>query len=213
MLTLNGKKMAKSTGNNILPSELFSGSNSILSKAFSPDVARFFMLQAHYRSVLDLSNDALEAAEKGYKRLIQGIELLADIPTSKTSSIDVSKHISTYYDAMNDDFNSPVLIAQLFETVKIIHRVKLGEDSFTENDIEKLHKAVHCFVYDVLGLTLAHEQGDNVYLDKALSVLIDLREKARADKDFATADRIRDELLAKGIQLKDGKEGTTYDLS
>jgi cysteinyl-tRNA synthetase len=114
---------------------------------------------------------------------------------------------------MNDDFNSPVLIAQLFETVKIIHRVKLGEDSLTENDIEKLHKAVHCFVYDVLGLTLAHEQGDNVYLDKALSVLIDLREKARADKDFATADRIRDELLAKGIQLKDGKEGTTYDLS
>ena len=213
MLTLNGKKMAKSTGNNILPNELFNGSNPILSKAFSPDVARFFMLQAHYRSILDLSNDALEASEKGYKRLIQGIELLADLPMSNKSSVDVNTHISSYYDAMNDDFNSPILIAQLFETVKLIHRVKQGEETLTKSDLEKLNKAVHHFVLDVLGLTLVSDQNEDTYLDKALSVLIDLREQARSNKDFATADRIRDELLAKGIQLNDGKDGTTYGLS
>ncbi|MGB0274910.1 MAG: cysteine--tRNA ligase [Flavobacteriaceae bacterium] len=213
MLTLNGKKMAKSTGNNILPNELFSGSNPVLSKAFSPDVARFFMLQAHYRSILDLSSDALEAAEKGYKRLIQGIELLSDLPISNKSSVDINAHIDTYYAAMNDDFNSPVLIAQLFETVKLIHRLKKGEETLTATDVEKLSNSVHGFVFDVLGLTLTTKEEDNTYLDKALSVLIDLREQARANKDFATADRIRDELLAKGIQLKDGKDGTTYGLS
>ncbi len=213
MLTLNGKKMAKSTGNNILPSELFDGTNSILSKAFSPDVARFFMLQAHYRSVLDLSSDALEASEKGYKRLVQGIDLLAALPKSSTSSFDVDSHIDSYYAAMNDDFNSPVLIAQLFETVKQIHRVQQGDESLTGVDIEKLHKAVCSFVYDVLGLTLQTKEATNSYLDKALEVLIEMREQARANKDFETADRIRDELFAKGIQLKDGKDGTSYDLS
>ena len=213
MLTLNGKKMAKSTGNNILPNELFEGSNPVLSKAFSPDVARFFMLQAHYRSILDLSSAALEAAEKGYKRLIQGVELLDDLPESDTSSADVNTHISNYYAAMNDDFNSPVLIAQLFETVKLIHRINQGEETLTKTDAEKLRKVIHEFIYNVLGLTLITNQEGNTYLDKALSVLIDLREQARVNKDFATADRIRDELLAKGIQLKDGKDETTYGLS
>jgi cysteinyl-tRNA synthetase len=213
MLTLNGKKMAKSTGNNILPNELFEGSNPVLSKAFSPDVTRFFMLQAHYRSILDLSSDALEAAEKGYNRLIQGIELLSDLPTSNESSIDVTTQIDAYYAAMNDDFNSPILIAQLFETVKLVHRVQEGEETLTAADIEKLSNVVHGFVFDVLGLTLTTKEEDNTYLDKALSVLIEMRNQARANKDFATSDRIRDELMAKGIQLKDGKEGTTYSLS
>jgi cysteinyl-tRNA synthetase len=213
MLTLNGKKMAKSTGNNILPNELFEGSNPVLSKAFSPDVTRFFMLQAHYRSILDLSSDALEAAEKGYNRLIQGIELLSDLPTSNESSLDVTTQIDAYYAAMNDDFNSPILIAQLFETVKLVHRVQEGEETLTAADIEKLSNVVHGFVFDVLGLTLTTKEEDNTYLDKALSVLIEMRNQARANKDFATSDRIRDELMAKGIQLKDGKEGTTYSLS
>lgn len=213
MLTLNGKKMAKSTGNNILPNELFEGTNPVLSKAFSPDVTRFFMLQAHYRSILDLSSDALEAAEKGYNRLIKGIELLSELPKSDKSSVDVTTHIDAYYAAMNDDFNSPVLIAQLFETAKLIHRVQQGEETLTAADIEKLSNVVHGFVFDVLGLTLTAKEEDNAYLDKALSVLIEMRNQARANKDFATSDRIRDELLAKGIQLKDGKEGTTYSLS
>lgn len=213
MLTLNGKKMAKSTGNNILPQELFEGTNPVLSKAFSPDVTRFFMLQAHYRSILDLSSDALEAAEKGYKRLIQGVELLSALPESNTSSIDIEAHIQSYYDAMNDDFNSPTLIAQLFETIKYIHRVNEGEDTITLDDIQKLNQSVRTIIFDVLGLTFNSDEGENAFLDKALSVLIHLREEARANKDFATSDRIRDELLAKGIQLKDGKDGTTYSLT
>ncbi len=213
MLTLNGKKMAKSTGNNILPNELFKGSNPALSKAFSPDVTRFFMLQAHYRSVLDLSSDALEAAEKGYKRLIKGVELLSDLPESKKSSVVIDEYIDSFYNAMNDDFNSPILIAQLFEIVKLVNRIQQGEETLTSTDIEKMQNAVHSFVFDVLGLTLASKKDDNEYLDKAISVLIELRNDARSNKDFDTSDRIRDELLAKGIQLKDGKEGTTYSLS
>jgi cysteinyl-tRNA synthetase len=213
MLTLNGKKMAKSTGNNILPNELFDGSNPLLSKPFSPDVAKFFMLQAHYRSVLDLSSDALEAAEKGYNRLSTGIKMLPQLPQSSKSSLDVSEVIQAYHTAMNDDFNSPVLIAELFETVKLIHRVNDGEETLTASDIEQLRKSINAFVYDVLGLTLeVATNEDNTFLDKALEVLIEMRDQARASKDFATSDRIRDALLAKGIQLKDGKDGTSYTL-
>ena len=213
MLTLNGKKMAKSTGNNILPNELFEGSNPVLAKAFSPDVTRFFMLQAHYRSILDLSSDALEAAEKGYNRLMQGIELLSDLPKSNKSTIDVNNQIDAYFSAMNDDFNSPILIAQLFETVKLIHRAHKKQETLTATDIEKLSTSIKGFVFDVLGLTFISKEEDKTYLDKALAVLIELRNQARANKDFATSDKIRDELLAKGIQLKDGKEGTTYSLT
>lgn len=212
MLTLNGKKMAKSTGNNILPSELFDGSNKLLSKAFAPDVARFFMLQAHYRSMLDLSNDALLAAEKGYTRLKQGIELIEQLPHSKNSSVAIESHIQAYYAAMNDDFNSPVLIAELFETIKLVHQVAQGAETLTKEDIQKLHQGVHAFAHEVLGLTFTSSNTQNSYLDKALEVLIELREKARANKDFATSDQIRDELLAKGIQLKDDKDGTSYTL-
>jgi cysteinyl-tRNA synthetase len=213
MLTLNGKKMAKSTGNNILPNELFDGSNPLLSKPFSPDVAKFFMLQAHYRSVLDLSSDALEAAEKGYNRLSTGIKMLSQLPQSSKSSLDVSEVIQAYHTAMNDDFNSPVLIAELFETVKLIHRVNDGEETLTASDIEQLRKSINAFVYNVLGLTLeVATKEDNTFLDKALEVLIEMRDQARASKDFATSDRIRDALLAKGIQLKDGKDGTSYTL-
>ena len=199
-------------GNNILPQELFEGTNSILSKAFNADVARFFMLQAHYRSVLDLSNDALEAAEKGYNRLKQGIALLPELPASNSSSFDINEYIASYHNAMNDDFNSPILIAQLFETVKMIQRTQKGNETLTQGDIQKLRQTINLFVFDVLGLTLASSTGENTYLDKALSVLIHMREQARANKDFATSDQIRDALLAKGIQLKDGKDGTSYTL-
>lgn len=213
MLTLNGKKMAKSTGNNILPNELFDGSNPLLSKPFSPDVAKFFMLQAHYRSVLDLSSDALEAAEKGYNRLSTAIKMLSQLPQSSKSSLNVSEVIQAYHTAMNDDFNSPVLIAELFETVKLIHRVNNGEETLTASDIEQLRKSINAFVYDVLGLTLeVATKEDNTFLDKALEVLIEMRDQARASKDFATSDRIRDALLAKGIKLKDGIDGTSYTL-
>ncbi len=215
MLTLNGKKMAKSTGNNILPNELFSGENDVLSKAFAPTVAKFFMYQAHYRSILDFSNDALEASEKGYNRLMDAYRNLEDLPTSNSSSFNVSEWRQSCYDAMNDDFNSPILIAQLFEAAKQINAIKEGNASITEADLKILNKTMHDFIFDVLGLLDIASEGNSETnkLSGTIDLLIELRNKARADKDFATSDRIRDELQEIGIQLKDGKDGTTYSLN
>ena len=215
MLTLNGKKMAKSTGNNILPNELFSGNNNLLSKAFAPTVAKFFMYQAHYRSILDFSNDALEASEKGYHRLMDANRILEELPTSNNSTVDVAAWRERCYDAMNDDFNSPILIAQLFEAAKWINALKNGSEQATASDIDLLKTTFRGFVFDVLGLLdLANEgSGSDDKLGSAVELLIELRNQARANKDFATSDQIRDELQKVGIQLKDGKEGTTYSLN
>ena len=215
MLTLNGKKMAKSTGNNILPNELFSGNNNLLSKAFAPTVAKFFMYQAHYRSILDFSNDALEASEKGYHRLMDANRILEELPTSNNSTVDVAAWRQRCYDAMNDDFNSPILIAQLFEAAKWINALKNGSEQATASDIDLLKTTFRGFVFDVLGLLeLANEgSGSDDKLGSAVELLIELRNQARANKDFATSDQIRDELQKVGIQLKDGKEGTTYSLN
>lgn len=216
MLTLNGKKMAKSTGNNILPHELFSGDNEILSKAFAPAVVKFFMYQAHYRSILDFSNDALEASEKGFNRLMDAYRSLDGINPDSTSNFDVVSWRKSCYDAMNDDFNSPILIAQLFEGAKQINALKEGNNSLTAEDLALLKKTMHEFLFDVLGLVdQATENGDQ-NADKlagAIDLLISLRDQARANKDFATSDKIRDDLQEVGIQLKDGKDGTTYSLS
>lgn len=215
MLTLNGKKMAKSTGNNILPNELFSGENDVLSKAFAPTVAKFFMYQAHYRSILDFSNDALEASEKGYNRLMDAYRNLEDMPTSNSSSFNVSEWRQSCYDAMNDDFNSPILIAQLFEAAKQINAIKEGNATITEADLKLLNKTMHDFIFDVLGLLDIASEGNSETnkLSGTIDLLIELRNKARAEKDFGTSDRIRDELQEIGIQLKDGKDGTTYSLN
>lgn len=215
MLTLNGKKMAKSTGNNILPNELFTGENELLSKAFAPTVAKFFMYQAHYRSILDFSNDALEASEKGYHRLMDANRLLDDIEASERSTLDVKAWRQRCYDAMNDDFNSPILIAQLFEAAKWVNALKNGSEHATAIDIELLRSTFRGFVFEVLGLLdLVNEtSGSDDKLGSAIDLLIELRNQARANKDFATSDQIRDELQKVGIQLKDGKEGTTYSLN
>lgn len=214
MLTLNGKKMAKSTGNNILPDELFSGNNDVLSKAFSPAVAKFFMYQAHYRSILDFSNDALVASEKGFNRLMEAYSMLDGLAAGKTDSFDVAAWKQACYDAMNDDFNSPILIAQLFEATKLIHGLNEGSQELTAASIEVLKQTMSDFLFDVLGLkvqTTASESGAGK-LDKAVDLLIELRNQARANKDFATSDAIRDQLAEAGILLKDGKDGTTYSL-
>ncbi len=217
MLTLNGKKMAKSTGNNILPGEIFTGENDILSKAFSPSVTRFFMMQAHYRSILDFSNDALEASEKGFHKLMEAIDVIDDLPKGNTSSFDISAWKQRCYDAMNDDFNTPILIATLFEAVKFINQTKEGKAEISAEDHTTLKQTVHAFVFDVLGLTAvgtaaSSEDGDDK-LSGAVELLIRLRAEARANKDFATSDKIRDELAALGVQLKDGKEGTTFSVN
>jgi cysteinyl-tRNA synthetase len=214
MLTLNGKKMAKSTGNNILPNELFSGENKILSKPFSPTVAKFFMFQAHYRSILDFSNDALVASEKGFNRLMDAYRSLDSLGHSDKSSFDIQNWRQSCYDAMNDDFNSPVLIAQLFEATKFINGVKEGHETITQKDLELLKNTMQGFIFDVLGLVDTTDQNgtNSDQLAGTIELLIALRNQARSNKDFATSDQIRDQLLEVGIQLKDGKEGTTFSL-
>jgi cysteinyl-tRNA synthetase len=214
MLTLNGKKMSKSTGNNILPREIFTGNNQVLSKAFSPSVARFFMLQAHYRSVLDFSNDAIVAAEKGYNRLMEAIESLNDVVAGTTSTIDIAAWKQNCYDAMNDDFNSPILIAQLFEGVKYTNLLKDGKASLTAADLEAFIKALNAFTFDVLGLrNEAGEDSSNEKLDGVVNMLIAMRNEARANKDFALSDQIRIKLADLGIELKDTREGTTFTIN
>ncbi|MDD2673802.1 MAG: cysteine--tRNA ligase [Flavobacterium sp.] len=213
MLTLNGKKMAKSTGNNILPREILTGENTILSKAFSASVARFFMLQAHYRSILDFSDDAIVAAEKGYKRLMEAMNSLKEITADTKSTIDISAWKQSCYDAMNDDFNTPILIAQLFEGVRFVNLLKDGKETLNSDDLNNFAKAMHAFVFDVLGLEDEKvSDSNNDKLEGTVNMLIEMRKQARDNKNFALSDQIRDQLIALGIQLKDGKEGTTFSI-
>ena len=212
MLTLNGKKMAKSTGNNILPYEIFSGKNEIMERPFSPAVTRFFMLQAHYRSVLDFSNDAMLASEKGFSKLMQGLSLLDSLDTAEeTTGFDLVEWRQKCYSAMNDDFNTPILIANLFDAVKFVQHINDGRECISKEDLNALQTTLHNFVYDVLGLT-KEEQGGNHYLEDALKLLIELRNDARKRKDFATSDKIRDKLSKAGIVLQDGPQETTFTL-
>ena len=213
MLTLNGKKMAKSTGNNILPREIITGGSEFLSKAFSPSVARFFMMQAHYRSILDFSDDAIVAAEKGYNRLMEAIQNLKEIAPKNSSTIDIPTWKKECYAAMNDDFNTPILIAQLFEGVRFVNLLKDNSASLTADDLADFTKIMQAFVFDVLGLEDTKTSNDsNAKLEGVIEMLIAMRNDARANKDFAMSDHIRDQLIALGIQLKDGKDGTTFTL-
>jgi cysteinyl-tRNA synthetase len=213
MLTLNGRKMSKSTGNSILPGEIFSGENEVLSKPFSPSMVRFFMMQAHYTSILDMSNDALLASEKGFNKLMEAISSLKSITTGKATNFKIDVWKSSCYDAMNDDFNTPILIAKLFDAVKHINLIKEGSETITEDDRVALENTMHSFAFDVLGLeNKSSSDADSEKLGGVVELLIQLRKEARENKDFATSDKIRDQLAVLGIQLKDGKEGTTYSL-
>lgn len=213
MLTLNGQKMAKSTGNYILPNQIFTGDNDKLSKPFSPSATRFFMLQAHYRSVLDFSNSALEASEKGYIKLMEAISKLEKIIPQKISTIAITTWQQECYNAMNDDFNSPVLIAHLFEAVKYINLLTEKKETLNVTDLELFKSTLSAFVFDVLGLKNEIEQDSSDKLSATVEILIAMRKQAREDKDWALSDKIRDELAALGIQLKDGKEGTTFSVN
>lgn len=211
MLQLNGQRMSKSTGNIINPAELISGNNAIMSKAFGPSVIRFFNAQSSYRSVLDLTNDGLLASEKGFHRLMDAVNLLDDLKAGDTSTFKVTDWRQNCYDAMNDDFNSPILIAHLFEASKQINQIKSGGASLTSEDLELLKKTMLEFTYDVLGLENTNKADTGTdKLQGAVELLIQLRQDARANKDFAMSDKIRDELAAKGIQLNDGKDGTSF---
>lgn len=215
MLTLNGQKMAKSTGNSINPGEIFSGNSEHLSKGFAPSVARFFILQTSYRSIMDFSNEALLASEKGFNRLMEAIKIAKGLSTSSESSFDVPSWKQSCYNAMNDDFNTPILIANLFEAVKQIHLIKDEKSTITASDLKLLKETMDSFVFDVLGLedTNAFAKADDSKLDGTVELLIKLRKEARENRDFALSDKIRDELIELGIQLKDGREGTTFTLN
>lgn len=217
MLTLNGKKMSKSTGNTLLPGELFSGENDIMDKGYHPMVVRFFMMQAHYRSTLDFSSSALQAAEKGFHRLMDAVKLTENLPVSETSSQNVEELVASFYNAMNDDFNAPILVANLFEAVKYINAIKDNKASVSQKDLDLLTREMKAFVFDVLGLQSLEEAssggtGKNT-VEGLMELILELRQEARTNKDWNTADKIRDGLTAAGITVKDGKEGASWNLS
>ena len=213
MLLLNSQKMAKSTGNYILPNQILTGENDILPKAFSASVVRFFNMQANYRSVLDFSGDALLAAEKGHAKLMEAVRFVNAISPSKSSTFDVDAWVNSCYEAMNDDFNTPMLISNLFEGVKLINQIKTDKASLTKEDLELFTSKMSAFVFDVLGLMDDTSDDNSEKLKGTVELLIQLRKKARENKDWALSDKIRDELSELGIQLKDGRDGTTFSIN
>jgi len=210
MLTMNGQRMSKSTGNYILPMQLITGENTFFEKPFAPSVLRFCFLQAHYRSVLDISNQAMLASEKGFDRLMEAVKILNELQVSSTSSFDVKKWKNQCIDALLDDFNSPILIANLFEIVKLINSVKENKATISALDLDELKQTLNAFIFDVLGLQDNQTTNNNDKLENVISILISMRNQARADKNFVLSDKIRDELSAIGIQLKDSKDGTSF---
>lgn len=213
MLTVNGVRMSKSAGNGFLPGELFSGNHPLLDKGYSPMAVRFFMMQTHYRSTLDFSNEALQAAEKGFAKLMSAVKTMMQLKSSNTSSSDINTLVTNCYAAMNDDFNSPVLMANLFEAVRIINSVNDGKESITSPDLQLLQKTVNTFVFEVLGLN--HEGSVNnggKALETVMQIVLEQRAEAKKRKDFATSDQIRDLLLSGGISIKDTKEGTLWQV-
>tara|TARA_B100000780_G_scaffold273061_1_gene236110 strand:+ start:1316 stop:2797 length:1482 start_codon:yes stop_codon:yes gene_type:complete len=214
MLTLNGARMSKSTGNTLLPEELFDGDNDKLDKAYHPIVVRFFMMQAHYRSSLDFSSDALSASEKGFERLMEAMATLSEIQAGESSTNDFSAWKAKCYAAMDDDFNTPILISHLFEAVKWINAVKAGNASISATDLNELKDTLNAFVYDVLGLypieSAAAGESDD-FVNSLMETLIEVRKEAKLKRDFATADYIRERLSNLQVTLKDSKDGTTWD--
>ncbi len=208
MLTVNGARMSKTKGNGFLPQELFTGSHKLLTRGYSPMSVRFFMLQAHYRSTLDFSNEALEASDKGFKRLINAYTLIDKLNPSEHSGIDLNSLNERCYSAMNDDFNSPALIAELFEGVHIINSIFDGKTAATQSDIDGLKNLMDNFLLNILGLKEDSNQTDD--MGKLLQFIIDLRTEAKSNKDYATSDKIRIGLNALGIQLKDNKDSTMW---
>ena len=213
MLTVNGVRMSKSAGNGFLPKELFTGNHPLLEKGYAPMAVKFFMLQTHYRSPLDFSNEALQASEKGFLRLMEGYSTLNYLKADTLSNENIIELQLKCYAAMNDDFNTSVLIAHLFDALKIINSANDKKTKLTQDDIDLLKTIYQDFVFDVLGLK--NEKTDSKIseaLSKVMELIIDIRAKVKADKNFELSDNIRDKLIDAGIQIKDTKEGTAWKI-
>jgi cysteinyl-tRNA synthetase len=214
MITINGQKMSKSKNNFITLEELFNGNNTLLEKAFSPMTVRFYILQAHYSSQVDFSNEALKAAEQGLGRLMKGMALLSKLQPSPKSTVDIENLQNNAYEAMNDDLNCPVLLGNLFEGVKIINSVKDGKEKISSGDLESLQTFMHTFTFDLLGLTREENKmsRESELLDKLIRLLLQQRQEAKIRKDYTMSDNIRNQLTSLGIIVKDTREGAEYEL-
>lgn len=211
MVTINGQKMGKSLGNSISLEQLFSGNNNLLKQAFSPMTVRFFILMSHYRSTLDFSNEALIAAEKGYRRMSLGIQQLDTLKGSDNSGFNVSELRSRAIEAMCDDFNTPIVIAQLFEGIKWINLMLESKATLTAADLDVFKNFMKSMFFDVLGLK--HETTEHSHLvEDLMQVIIGLRKNAKENKNYTLSDKIRDELAALNIEIKDSKEGSSWSL-
>jgi len=212
MITVDGKKMGKSLGNFINLEEFFTGSHTKLERSYTPMCIRFFILQAHYRSTVDFSNEALQAAEKGFTKLMNAMGTLEKLSSSENSTFDVNELEQKCYSAMDDDFNTPILIAHLFDGVRIINSVKDGKESLNATDLEKMKYLFTTFVTDILGFISAKESSENDLTNGVMELVLKLRENAKANKDFDSADLIREELSKLDIQVKDGREGSSWEV-
>lgn len=213
MITINGQKMGKSLGNFITLDQFFSGSHEKLEKAYSPMNIRFFILQAQYRGTVDFSNEALQAAEKGYKKLMEALRTLDKLKASDRSVSDVSAIQNACYEAMNDDFNTPQLIAALFDATRVINLINDGKETISANDLDLLKTTFRTFTKDILGLyDETASSGNESLISGLMDTILTLRQEAKVKKDWATSDLIRDKLKSMGVQVKDTKDGATWSL-
>lgn len=208
MITIGGQKMGKSLGNFITLEQMFTGTHPMLEQAYSPMTIRFFILQAHYRSTLDFSNEALQAAEKGLDRLMKGVETLGRLTASAASSVDVGELESRCAEAMDDDLNTPIVISSLFDWVRVINQINDGAETVSADDLERLRKVFSTYVFDILGLQDEKAASADDKIAPLMSMLLEIRRTAKANKDWATSDLIRDRLSAIGIRVKDNRDGS-----
>ena len=220
MITINGQKMGKSLGNFITLEQFFTGNHASLTQAYTPMTIRFFILSAHYRGTVDFSNEALEAAQKGYERLMNAFDDLERVPVSSHCDAETDKFVKAFrqrcYEAMNDDLQTPLVISYLFEACHLINTLLDHKAEICADCLKELGDAMKLFAFDLLGLK--NEKGDNNVAreeayGKVVDMVLDLRAKAKADKDWTTSDKIRDALAAAGFEVKDTKDGVTWKLN
>ena len=213
MITIGGQKMGKSLGNFITLNEFFTGSHPKLDKAYSPMTIRFFILQAHYRSTLDFSNEALSAAEKGMKKLFETQKNINTLPTSNTTSVDFNAVFTKCIEAMCDDFNTPVVIANMFEISRLVNLISDKKETITEQDKAALKENYEIIFNQILGMKGEQSDNSNTIIEGLMNMIIEMRAEARANKDWAKSDQIRDRLTEVGITIKDGKEGAKWEIN